>query len=253
MKPASQICPSWISPSPSITQVRKAWPRSFAPSAIPTPGESPWPSDPVDISSPGSASCPGGPAGGSRRVERVQLRDREIAAHGEHGVESDRGVPLAEDEAVSLRPIRMGGIDVQRPESRARPGCRSPRADRRRDRLRRGESISRIRPRVRALNSSERRGLRIAGFDGGARFHSNSVTEIGAMGGCALGRIAFAGVLLDDDPAIESLRLQEHDGRNIDHPAPERAEDDLAQGIGEAPALLPRPSQDAGSTSLRCR
>src|SRR4029079_16850717 len=65
------------------------------------------------------------------------------------------------------------------------------------------------------------------------------------MGGGALGRIAFAGVLLDDDPAIESYDLQRaDDGRNIDHPAPERAEDDLAQGVGKTPAGLPCLGQD---------
>ena len=45
-------------------------------------------------------------------VERLQLVDREVAAHGENGVEGDRGVPLAEDEAIPLRPIGLAGVDA---------------------------------------------------------------------------------------------------------------------------------------------
>src|SRR4051812_45489187 len=49
---------------------------------------------------------------GMRRIKRVELRDREVASHREHGIERDRGVPLAENEAVPLRPIGVTGIDV---------------------------------------------------------------------------------------------------------------------------------------------
>jgi hypothetical protein len=67
------------------------------------------------------------------------------------------------------------------------------------------------------------------------------------MGGGALGRIAFAGILLDHDPATECYVLQRaHYGRDIDHPAPERAEDDLAEGVGEAPTLFPGAGENAG-------
>jgi hypothetical protein len=47
-----------------------------------------------------------------RRVEGVELGNREEATHREHGVERDRGVSLAEDEAIPLRPVGVAGIDV---------------------------------------------------------------------------------------------------------------------------------------------
>ncbi len=66
------------------------------------------------------------------------------------------------------------------------------------------------------------------------------------MRGGALSRIAFTGVLLHHDPAVEIGRLQRaHDCRDVDHPGPERAEDDPAQCIGETQTLRPRARQDS--------
>ena len=58
---ASQTWPSWISPSPSRTQVWASRPRRRAPIAMPTPIEMPCPSEPVDASRPGSRVMSGWP------------------------------------------------------------------------------------------------------------------------------------------------------------------------------------------------
>ena len=47
---ASQIWPSWISPSPSMTKNREGRASSRDPSAIPKPSDSPCPSEPVEAS-----------------------------------------------------------------------------------------------------------------------------------------------------------------------------------------------------------
>ena len=93
-----------------------------------------------------------------RRVEGVELLDREVAAHGEHGVERDRGVPLAEDEAVPLRPFGVGRDRRSSGRSRARRGCRSPRAGRRGARLPRGGSPARSACAPRRSCGADRRG-----------------------------------------------------------------------------------------------
>ena len=58
---ASQICPSWSSPSPNITNVVLSEPSSRAASAQPIPKESPMPRLPAEKSTPGvhfMSTCP---------------------------------------------------------------------------------------------------------------------------------------------------------------------------------------------------
>ena len=51
---ASQTEPSWTSPSPMSTYVRNSWPWWRAPRAMPRPADRPMPSEPVEMSMPGS-------------------------------------------------------------------------------------------------------------------------------------------------------------------------------------------------------
>ena len=43
----------------------------------------------------------------------VEQRLVEEAEIGQHRIEADRGVALAQDEAVAVRPVRLGGVEAQ--------------------------------------------------------------------------------------------------------------------------------------------
>ena len=58
---ASHTWPSWISPSPSRAYTRQGLFCFLAASAMPQAAEIPWPSDPVDISTPGMDFMSGWP------------------------------------------------------------------------------------------------------------------------------------------------------------------------------------------------
>src|SRR5579884_3771296 len=46
-------------------------------------------------------------------VEGIKLLDGEVAAQGEHGVQSDRRMAFGENKAIPIRPVRALGIDPQ--------------------------------------------------------------------------------------------------------------------------------------------
>ena len=96
-------------------------PASAAPAAI----ESPWPSEPVEKSTPCS-SC-SGCAPSRRAVAAVgaELVVRSAAAEIERGVQGERGVALGEHEAVA---VRVAGSSIAGRRRRARRGGRRWRA-----------------------------------------------------------------------------------------------------------------------------
>ena len=51
--------------------------------------------------------------GAAKAGEFVEQASIEKAQIGEHGVEADGRVPLAQDEAVPVRPLGAGGIDAE--------------------------------------------------------------------------------------------------------------------------------------------
>ena len=92
---ASQFEPSSSSASPTRQKIRR--PVSAAPTATP----SPWPSEPLEISTPGREVAIRVVA--ERRVERAEAVERvhgNDPLRGEHGVERRRAVALREQEAV---------------------------------------------------------------------------------------------------------------------------------------------------------
>ena len=67
---ASWLLPSSNSPSPISTTTRAVRPSARSPSAVPTPSGSPWPSDPLLISTPGTSTRSGcRPSGEPSRVQ----------------------------------------------------------------------------------------------------------------------------------------------------------------------------------------
>ncbi len=46
-------------------------------------------------------------------VEGIELLDRKVSAQGKHGVERNRRVPLAEDQAISIGRIWLRRIDSE--------------------------------------------------------------------------------------------------------------------------------------------
>src|SRR4026207_837007 len=128
----SQICPSWLSPSPTTQYTRPALSDSLSPSAMPAATERPWPREPVAASAPRSrargARGPGaGGAGGGldagqhdpirvalERAAQLAQRDqpvhRKIAGLRHAVVLRGHAVALGEHEPVAILPARARGI-----------------------------------------------------------------------------------------------------------------------------------------------
>ena len=107
---------------------------------MPTPLAKPWPSGPVVISTPGvtwTRSRSGWPGVSEPHWRKLlELVEREVvAAEVQHGVEQHRAVAGAKDEAVAVRPRRVGGVVLHDPREEqvgrrapspsAAPGARS--------------------------------------------------------------------------------------------------------------------------------
>ena len=109
--------PSWVSPSPSMTNVWKSSPRIRAPEGDPQ-------SDREALAERAGRRLEARQAGHVRvalepavaRVERGELLDREVAAQRHRHVQADGRVALREDEPVALGPVRLVGADAQDPE-----------------------------------------------------------------------------------------------------------------------------------------
>ena len=84
-----------------------------AASAMPRPMDSPWPSAPVQASTPGTTVSGWPPRNEVEVAEAVELLEREEAPIGQHGVERQAAMALAQDEAVALAPPRLGRIMAQ--------------------------------------------------------------------------------------------------------------------------------------------
>ena len=86
-----------------------------AASAMPAADGSPWPSEPVETSTPGTPvvrRVAGELRRRSGRRSSSQSSGKE-AALGEHRVERGAAVALAQDEAVAVRPVRLARGDAQ--------------------------------------------------------------------------------------------------------------------------------------------
>ena len=80
------------------------------------PAPRPWPSDPDEISTPGTSVRSGWPPSGeSKREPGVQLGRVEEALGGEHGVVGHRAVALGEQEAVAVRVVDAVRRHVEHP------------------------------------------------------------------------------------------------------------------------------------------
>ncbi len=118
---ASQLLPSWSSPSPVRTNVRQSARSIFAASAMPTPIGSPWPSGPVFASTPGTLLAVGVAVEHRQRLHvGLELLAREEPGLGKRRIEGRRGVPLAQDEAVARRIPGACGVDAERLEEERR-------------------------------------------------------------------------------------------------------------------------------------
>ncbi len=78
---------------------------------MPTATGKPWPSGPVLVSTPGTLLRSGWPLRRESGCEEgVQLGLVEVAGHGQRGVQRRGRVALAEDEAIALGVVRVGGV-----------------------------------------------------------------------------------------------------------------------------------------------
>ena len=201
------------------------------------------------MSSPGSVVMSGWPCRRESIWSKVSSSSTgKVAAQGQDGVERDRGVPLAEDEAVPLRPVRPRRDRSAAPkvERDQEVGGRERTAEVPGSRLVHGSQMSSRARAPSALSSSSDAG----GWSVATAACSTTVlrmlaqkrrslvldaaraAEIGATCLCALGAVPGARVLLNDNPAGEVVRLQDiDDSGNIDDAITKLAEDDVAQGV----------------------
>ena len=78
---------------------------------MPSDIERPWPSEPVETSTPGRlVHVRVALELGADLAQAHQVLEREVGVAGERRVEDRRGVALGEHEAVALRPVGVGRV-----------------------------------------------------------------------------------------------------------------------------------------------
>ena len=119
---ASGLLPSSSSASPTSTTTRESMPCARRPSAVPTASGSPWPSEPLEISTPGTRPGPGGGPAASRTSPSRPASPR--------GRSPSRRASRSRPSGRAPWRGRTGPARGRRgsPASRRGPGRRAPRA-----------------------------------------------------------------------------------------------------------------------------